>query len=280
MLETYSCMKDFNLFMSQLSETNATLESFTDFDKVSRNVARIAIKLNQLNYLLGKNDLRRAITELFEENPSTFEVLDILVAVRSSDNKKVLNDNYKPVPVQCYFSDVEHIFEFIGKTGLAEVFASKKITNLVDYVFGVEVGLDTNARKNRGGNIMASAVAKKFTNAGIEFRTEVNSTEFPEITALGADLKRFDFVITTKNKTYLIEANYYNGGGSKLNETARSYSDIAPKINQYPQYEFVWITDGQGWHSAKNKLEEAYSIIPRVYNLTSIAEFISDIKED
>lgn len=279
MLETYSRMKDFNLFMSQLSETNATLESFTDFDKVSRNVARIAIKLNQLNYLLGKNDLRRAIAELFEENPSTFEVLDILVAVRASDNKKVLNEDYKPVLVQYYFSNVEHIFEFIEKTGLAEVFASKKITNLVDYVFGVEVGLDTNARKNRGGNIMATAVAKKFTDAGVEFRTEVNSTEFPEITALGADLKRFDFVIATENKTYLIETNYYNGGGSKLNETARSYSDIAPKINQYPQYEFVWITDGQGWHSAKNKLEEAYSIIPRVYNLTSIAEFISDIKE-
>ena len=280
MLETYSRMKDFNLFMSQLSETNATLESFTDFDKVSRNVARIAIKLNQLNYLLGKTDLKRAITELFEENPNTFEVLDILVAVRSSDNKKVLNEDYKPVLVQDYFSDVEHIFEFIERTGLAEVFASKKITNLVDYVFGVEVGLDTNARKNRGGNIMAAAVAKKFSDAGVEFRTEVNSTEFPEITALGADLKRFDFVITTKNKTYLIETNYYNGGGSKLNETARSYSDIAPKINQYPQYEFVWITDGQGWHSAKNKLEEAYNIIPRVYNLTSIAEFISDIKED
>lgn len=279
MLETYSRMKDFNLFMSQLSETNATLESFTDFDKVSRNVARIAIKLNQLNYLLGKNDLKRAIAELFEENPSTFEVLDILVAVRASDNKKVLDEDYKPVLVQYYFSDVEHIFEFIEKTGLAEVFASKKITNLVDYVFGVEVGLDTNARKNRGGNIMATAVAKKFTDAGVEFRTEVNSTEFPEITALGADLKRFDFVIATENKTYLIETNYYNGGGSKLNETARSYSDIAPKINQYPQYEFVWITDGQGWHSAKNKLEEAYSIIPRVYNLTSIADFISDIKE-
>ena len=90
-------------------------------------------------------------------------------------------------------------------------------------------------------------------------------------------MKRFDFVIKTNGKTYLIEANYYNSSGSKLNETARSYSDIAPKINQYPQYEFVWITDGQGWYSAKNKLEEAYSIIPRVYNLTSISEFISDI---
>ena len=271
-------MRDFNLFMSQLSETNATLESFTDFEKVSRNVAKVEIKLNQLNYLLGKSDLRLAVSELFDENPAAFEVLDILVAVRSDDNKKVLNDSFFPVFVRSYFADVNGICVFIEKTGLAELFVSNRVTNLVDYVFGVEVGLDTNARKNRGGDIMANAVAKKFTDAGIEYRTEVNSTEFPEITALGADLKRFDFVVTANDITYLIEVNYYNGGGSKLNETARSYSEIAPRINQYPQYEFVWITDGQGWHSAKNKLEEAYRIIPRLYNLTSISDFISNIK--
>lgn len=271
-------MKDFNLFLSQLSETNATLDSLTDFEKVSRNVSRIAIKLNQLNYLLGKEDWRNGVVEIFTENPKTFDVLDILVAVRKKDKKKILSDEYLPILMESYFSDPNHICEFIEKTGLAEVFASKKVTNLVDYVFGVEVGLDTNARKNRGGNIMAAAVAKKFTDAQIVFRTEVNSTEFPEIKALGADLKRFDFVIKTNKKTFLIEANYYNGGGSKLNETARSYSDIAPKINQYKEYEFVWITDGQGWHSAKNKLKEAYNIIPRVYNLTSITEFISEIK--
>lgn len=271
-------MKNFNLFMSQLSETNATLESFTDFDKVYRNVNKIAIKLNQLNYLLGKTDLRTAVSDLFNENPTTFEVLDILIAVRSSDNKKVLNKNFCPTLVRSYFKDIDSICQFIKETGLADVFSSKKITNLVDYVFGVEVGLDTNARKNRGGNIMASVVAKKFTDAGIEFRTEVNSTEFPQITALGADLKRFDFVVTTTHKTYLIETNFYNGGGSKLNEVARAYSELAPKINQYPSYEFVWITDGKGWLSAKNKLEEAYKIIPKVYNLTSILEFISDIK--
>ena len=106
----------------------------------------------------------------------------------------------------------------------------------------------------------------------------MNSTEFPEITSLGADLKRFDFVIKTPDKTYLIETNYYNGGGSKLNEVARAYSELAPKINHYEHYEFVWITDGQGWHSAKGKLEEAYNIIPRVYNLTSIDDFLKEIK--
>ena len=270
-------MNDFDLFMSQLSETNATLESFTDFEKVSRNVARVAIKLNQLNYLLGKSDLKTAVSEIFDENPSSFEVLDILVAVRSSENKKVLNENFNPVLIQSYFTNVDSICKFIEATGLKEVFTSNKITSLVDYVFGIEVGLDTNARKNRGGNIMANAVAKIFTDANIEFRTEVNSTEFPDITALGADLKRFDFVISTTNKTYLIETNFYNSGGSKLNEVARAYSELAPKINQYPAYEFVWITDGQGWHSAKSKLEEAYGIIPRIYNLTSISDFTDEL---
>lgn len=273
-------MKDFELFMSQLSETNITLESLTDFNKVYRNVSTVAIKLCQLNYLIGKTDLKAAIYDLYKENPSTFEVLDILVAVRKSDKKKVLNCKYEAVLVESYFTDVDSIYQYIKSTGLAEVFTSKKITNLVDYVFGVEVGLDTNARKNRGGSIMAAAVAQRFIDAGIVFQAEVNNTMFPEITALGTDLKRFDFVIHTEKKTYLIEANYYNSSGSKLNETARSYSDIAPKINQYPQYEFVWITDGQGWHSAKNKLEEAYRIIPRVYNLTTISEFINDILVD
>ncbi len=271
-------MKDFNLFMSQLSETNATLGSFTDFQKVSHNVAKIAIKLNQLNYLLGKTDLKNAVAELFEENPKTFEVLGILVAVRSHDDKKVLNETLKPVPVKSYFTNTDSICQFIEETGLADVFATNKITNLVDYVFGIEVGLDTNARKNRGGDIMASVVAQKFTDAGLSFRTEVNSTEFTDITTLGTDLKRFDFVINTPHKIFLIETNYYNGGGSKLNEVARSYSELAPKINQYPSYEFVWITDGQGWFSAKSKLEEAYKIIPKVYNLSTISDFISEIK--
>ena len=270
-------MKDFNLFISQLSETNATLESFTDFEKVCRNVAKISIKLNQLNYLLGKTDLRAAVSDLFEENSKSFDVLDILVAVRSSESKMVLNENFSPVLLKSYFTDVDGICNFIEATGLADVFISNKITNLVDYVFGIEVGLDTNARKNRGGNIMANAVAKIFSDANVKFRTEVNSTEFPEITALGADLKRFDFVIETPHKTYLIETNYYNGGGSKLNEVARAYSELAPKINQYESFEFVWITDGQGWHLAKSKLEEAFRIIPKVYNLTSISDFIDEL---
>lgn len=272
--------KDFELFISQLSETNATLDYFTDFEKVIKNTNKIAIKLNQLNYLIGKTDLTKAIKELYEENPKVFEVLDILIAVRTKDKKKTLNANGEFVLLESYFMSLQGVINYIEQTGLAEVFKNKNITNLVDYVFGVEVGLDTNARKNRGGENMAKAVALKFKGANIPYRAEVNSTEFEEIKSLGQDLKRFDFVVQTSKKIYLIETNFYNSGGSKLNEVARAYTDIAPKINQYDKFEFVWITDGQGWLSARNKLGEAYSLIPSVYNLATLEDFISMIKEE
>ncbi len=272
--------KDFNLFLSQLSETNATLDYFTNFDKVIRNTNKIAMKLNQLNYLIGKTDLRKAIEELYEENPKVFVVLDILLAVRTKDKKKTLDSSGNFVLLESYFTSLQGVIDFIEQTGLAEVFKNKNVTNLVDYVFGVEVGLDTNARKNRSGENMAKAVALKFRNADIPFRSEVYSTEFGEIKSLGQDLKRFDFVIQTNKKTYLIEANFYNGGGSKLNEVARAYTDIALKINQYEKFEFVWITDGHGWLSAKNKLGEAYSLIPSIYNLESLSEFLNQIKSE
>lgn len=272
--------EQFKIFLSQLSETNATLDYFTDFKKIKSNVNKIAIKLNQLNYLIGKDDLNKAVYELYEENPKVFEVLDILIAIRKNKRAKTFNNKGEIILLDTYFETPELVLEFIEETGLAEVFKNKDISNLVDYVFGIEVGLDTNARKNRGGNNMSKAVSLIFNKAGIFYKKEVNNTIFPEIISLGADVKRFDFVIKTKKKTYLIETNYYNGGGSKLNETARAYSDVAPKINQYPNYEFVWITDGQGWFSAKNKLEEAYNIIPSLYNLITLEDFIKKIQEE
>jgi len=272
-------IKGFKKFLDTLSDTNASLNSFTDFSKVRENTAKIEIKLNQLNYLIGKTDLPKAIKEVYNENPAAFEVLGILIAVRDN-NKKVLNDDGKTVFLKTYFTSLQNIIEYIEKTGLAYILKNKSITNLVDYVFGIEVGLDTNARKNRGGDNMANLVAQTFIKSGITFKREVNSSEFDDIKSLGQDLKRFDFAVSSKKKTYLIETNFYNVGGSKLNEVARAYSEIAPKINKYPNYEFVWITDGTGWLSAKNKLEEAYSIIPSIYNLANIENFIQKLKSE
>lgn len=272
--------EQFNIFLSQLSETNATLDYFTDFKKIKGNVNKIAIKLNQLNYLIGKKDINAAVNELHEENPRAFEVLDILIAIRKNKKAKNFNNKGEIVMLDSYFTSPDGICEYIEETGLGEIFRNKDVKNLVDYVFGIEVGLDTNARKNRGGKNMSKAVSLFFDKANVFYKKEVSNTAFPEILSLGADVKRFDFVIKTEKKTYLIETNFYNGGGSKLNETARSYSDVAPKINQYHNYEFVWITDGQGWLSAKNKLEEAYNTIPSMYNLSTLSVFIERIQEE
>ena len=270
---------EFATFMSQLKETNQTLDFFCDFDKIHSNVEDIKLSLCMLNSLIGATDMRSAVETIWKRDKSAFDVMDILIAVRSEGKKKVLNSLGECVVLDSLFKSVDSVMEFLNDTGLAEVFQSQKITNLVDYVFGVETGLDSNARKNRSGHVMENVVAEIFDNNGIVYRTEVYSSEWAEMThVLGDDEKRFDFVIETPQKNYLIEVNFYSGGGSKLNEVARAYSDIAPKINAVEGFEFVWITDGIGWNSAKNKLQEAFNIIPSIYNLTSIEEFIKNIK--
>ena len=270
---------DFQKFMSQLWETNADLAFYADFGKCYRNVNAISMKLNQLNYLIGKTDMESAIRELWMENSKVFEVLAILIAIRSRNKKKVINAAEKIQLITDYFKTPEGVIEYIHGTGLEEVFKNKRITNLVDYVFGVEVGLDTNARKNRSGKIIEKRVDAILTGAGVEHEREVSSTALPDVSeVLGEDVKRFDFVVRTAAKTYLIEVNFYGGGGSKLNEVARAYTELAPKINAVPGYEFVWITDGVGWNKAKGKLEEAFYAIPSVYNLTTVHDFVSLIK--
>jgi DpnII restriction endonuclease. len=125
---------------------------------------------------------------------------------------------------------------------------------------------------------MENTVARILNENDIIFRQEVYSSEFPELSVLGTDEKRFDFYVETPSKKYLIEVNFYSGGGSKLNEVARAYTDLAPKVNSVDGFEFVWVTDGIGWKSARNKLEEAYNTIPSVYNLTNIDSFIELLK--
>ena len=196
------------------------------------------------------------------------------------DKKKAILDDGSVKLISHFFNDVQGVIDYIHGTGLDEVLQNKQVKNLVDYVFGVETGLDTNARKNRSGHLMESQVANILDKSNVEYRQEVYSTEYPELAVLGEDKKRFDFVIETSRCNYLIEVNFYSGGGSKLNEVARAYSELSPKINAVDGFEFVWITDGIGWKSARNKLEEAFYAIPNVYNLTTISQFIEQIKEE
>ena len=273
--------KDFKQFMSQLAETNATLDFYTDFSKIRENVRSIEIKLNTLNYLIGKTDFDAAVKELWDNDNRVFSVLDILIATRKKQRKKYLDDMGKPHLVHELLNSYKGVLKFLKETGVADVLQNKDVKNLVDYVFGVEAGLDTHARKNRSGDITELLLHRILSANGIEHRMEVSSHEFPKLQeALGTDEKWFDFMIKTKRCTYLIEVNYYNEGGSKLNEITRAYRELSPIVNKVDGFEFVWVTDGRGWNSAKNKIKEAYNGIDRMYNFESLSDFMEEIKSE
>lgn len=276
--------QQFVQFMQGLRKTNQTLGYFfVDFNKVTANVNMVKINLNLLNSLVSSKDVKNTINEIFNEyGAKPFETLAILIAVRDSKKGVWVVDKSpmdEPKDLSTMFRTPEGIYNFLDATGLLLLFNNKEITNLVDYVFGVETGMNSHARKNRSGEIMESEVAKRFNEANIPYKKQVESETLNGIKdILGEDVKKFDFTIETRQKTYVIEVNFYNGGGSKPNETARAYTGIAPKINKTEKYEFVWITDGDGWNSAIPEIKEAYETIPSIYNLTNIGEFIEKVK--
>lgn len=264
----------FEDFLQSLQETNATLSYFVDFQKCISNVSKISAKLHSLNYLLGKENLEEEIKFLYQENPKCFSILNILIATR--DNKLHYNEFANLVDINSYFNDPKDIIRFFKNSNLYEIFTNKNISNLHDYVFGVEVGLDSNARKNRSGTNMEYLIANTFAGCDIKFDEQVSVKSLDNID-IGIDNKKFDFVVKSKKISYLIECNFYSTGGSKLNETARSYIEISNKVNKNRDYHFVWITDGKGWLSAKNKLQEAYKSV-EIYNLQNLKQFIEKVK--
>lgn len=268
----------FEQFLSQLLPTNRTLDFFCDFEKIGQHIDDVRLDLAMLNTLIGAPDLRRAVEAVWRTKPEAFHVLELLIAVRRADHLHILSDEGTLVPLSSYAESVDGVMSFLRSTGLEQVFASQRVRILTDYAFGVETGLDTNARKNRSGHIMEQTVERMLRRAGLRYRREVYAREWKCVQqALGSDAKRFDFVIEAVGTNYLVEVNFYSSGGSKLNEVARSYTELAPRINALQGFEFVWVTDGVGWHSARNKLEEAYAQIPRVYNLTTFPVFLETI---
>ncbi|OKB25701.1 restriction endonuclease [Helicobacter pylori] len=270
----------FDTFLKSLKTSNRTLSFFTDWQKCLKNKNKISIALNHLNFLLGKDtkELKNCVKSLFEEYPKAFNVLNILIAVRDK-NDIVLDANGKFYPLHSYFENDEKVYEFIRQTGLEQIFCNRNIKDLNDFVFGIEVGLDSNARKNRSGKAMENYLSGLFTNAQLNFKEQVNIREFGDLyQAFGDDIKKFDFVVYGKDKTYFIEANFYTISGSKLNEVARSYQELALKFEAFPNYEFIWITDGIGWLDAKSKLQEAYKSV-EIYNLSNVNDFISKVQK-
>jgi len=275
--------KDFNHLVSTFKSSIKTWDYFVNWNKVFANSADLEIALNKLNYLLGKDDLRGEFYKLYESNPDIVKALPVLLAVRES-NLEI----YDKVSKESEFydfsgkdKDADKYFEFLDKSGLAKLFQRDGIKNLVDYVIGVEVGLDSNGRKNRGGTLMEEIVGLFLEG----FCKQNNLECMPQATSSkirarwGFDIKvdkserSFDFAVYNlqNGKIKLFETNFYNGGGSKLKAVCGEFRSLYDELKAQ-NIEFVWVTDGLGWHTTKRPLEETYNHNDYVFNLNMLED--------
>lgn len=251
---------------------------YTDFAKVYENAERLKIEINILNSIVGSKDVEGDFEKLIAKYPECIKAIPILLAVR--ENEIYCQDengaiNYK---FNKQVQSVSQYKYFMRQTGLFDMLQKHIISSLYDYVTGVEVGLGSNGRKNRGGHQMENLVESHLKKAGVEYYKEMYLTDIESkwnvdlsaISAEGTTTKRFDFVVKTSSLLYGIETNFYTSGGSKLNETARSYKMIAEEAKNISGFKFVWITDGGGWASARRNLEETFNILDDMYNIADM----------
>ncbi|MFP1666643.1 type II restriction endonuclease [Gardnerella leopoldii] len=277
--------RNFDNWLSTFRESIATYDFYVDFHKVYSNVDSIKVELNILNSLIGSQNIEKNFDGLLVKYPEVIKCVPILLAVRSyeiycQDNSE--NNTFYFDPKR--FSSLSQLERkkykyFMRKTGLFELLQHHIVTNLVDYVTGIETGLDSNGRKNRGGHLMEDLVESFIQSAGfvknenyfkemyIHEISDKWNVDLSSISNQGKMEKRFDFVVKTDRKVYGIETNFYSTGGSKLNETSRSYKTLALESKDIKGFTFVWFTDGKGWESARNNLEETFDIMPNLYNI-------------
>lgn len=283
--------RTFNEWLSGFRNSIADYGYYIDFEKVHRNVDSIKVELNILNSLIGSKNIEQDFENILERYPETLKCIPILLAVRT--NEIYCQDENGGHLFQFDFRNLSTIFKsdriytyFMRKTGLFNLLENHIVNNLVDYVTGVETGLDSNGRKNRGGHLMEDLVESFIVKAGfikninyfkemyIHQITDKWGIDLSAISNKGKTEKRFDFVIKTNNMIYGIETNFYSSGGSKLNETARSYKNLAIETDTIDGFTFVWFTDGKGWKSARHNLEETFDIMKHIYNIKDLEDDI------
>lgn len=274
--------RNFNEWLSKFRSSIANYGYYVDFEKVHKNVAGIKVELNILNSLVGSKDIENEFERLVTKYPETLKCIPLLLAVREKEIYAIDGDGECTYNFKKANCTIEQYKTFMRKTGLFDLLENHIINNLVDYATGVETGLDSNGRKNRGGHLMEDLVESFIVKAGfvkgenyfkemyIHEITEKWGIDLSAISNQGKAEKRFDFVIKADKTIYGIETNFYASGGSKLNETARSYKQIAQEVETIDGFEFVWFTDGQGWISARHNLEETFDVMENIYSIDDL----------
>lgn len=280
--------RNFNEWLSGFRNSIANYGYYINFKKVHRNVDAIKVELNILNSLIGSQNIENDFENLMKKYPEVLRCIPLLLAVRANEiycqdenGGFLYKFNFgKYLPnTHVHYKRYKY---FMKETGLFDLLEKHIINNLVDYVTGVETGLDSNGRKNRGGHLMEDLVESFIRKAG--FIKDENyfkemyihqiidkwDIDLSAISNQGKMEKRFDFVVKTPNMIYGIETNFYGSGGSKLNETARSYKTLAWETEEIDGFTFVWFTDGKGWTSARNNLEETFDVMKHIYNIKDL----------
>lgn len=271
--------RDFDAWLEKFRPSISSYNYYIDFEKVVRNIESIKVELNILNSLIGAKSIEEDFEKIIEKYPETLSCIPLLLAVRG--NEIYAQDDEGAFLYD--FSNMNYSAEqykiFMRKTGLFDMIANHIVNNLVDYALGVETGLDSNGRKNRGGHQMENLVEGFIKKAGfvknetyfkemyIHQITQKWGIDLSAISNQGKTEKRFDFVVKTPDMIYGIETNFYSGGGSKLNETARSYKTLALETDTIDGFTFVWFTDGKGWTSARHNLEETFDVMEHIYSI-------------
>ena len=281
--------KDFNEWLSKFKMSISDYTYYVDFEKIYKNVDKVKVELNILNSLIGSQNIEEEFQNILIKYPETLECIPLLLAVRSREIfiKDKMNEYLFKFDKMIY--SIEDYIRFMRESGLFDLLQNHIINNLYDYVLGIEVGLDSNGRKNRGGHLMENLVEEYIEKAGYKkdisyfkemYLSDIEKKWNLDLSAMSGNnvsTKRFDFVIKTENQVYVIETNFYSSGGSKLNETARSYKMLAKESKKVNGVTFIWFTDGIGWISARKNLEETFNEMDTIYNIDDLEHDI--IKE-
>lgn len=275
-------IRRFNDWILNFRSSISSYDYYINFDKVIKNAESIKIELNILNSLIGSDNIEKDFEELVTRYPETLSCIPLLLAVRGSQIYAQDEDGGFDYDFKKMNHSVEQYKVFMKKTGLFDMISKHVVNNLFDFVLGIETGLDSNGRKNRGGHLMENLVEKYIIEEGfVKDKTyfkemylvdiERNwNIDLSSLSNQGKSAKRFDFVVITNDKVYAIETNFYASSGSKLNETARSYKMIAQESKNINGFSFVWFTDGIGWKNAKNNLEETFDSMEHIYNISDL----------
>lgn len=274
--------RNFDLWISGFRDSIADYGYYVDFKKINKNVDKIKVELNILNSLIGSNDIENDFEKLLNRYPEILKCIPLLLAVRTKEIYAIDSDGEFTYNFKSQNLSVEQYKIFMRKTGLFDLIKNHIVNNLVDYATGVETGLDSNGRKNRGGHLMENLVESYILKAGfvknknyfkemyIHQISKKWNIDLCAISNKGKTEKRFDYVVKTDNMIYGIETNFYGSGGSKLNETARSYKTLALETDTIDGFTFVWFTDGKGWMSARHNLEETFDVMEHIYNINDM----------